>query len=375
MKYIRELDSIRAIAVFTVIVLHWHPGYYLEYATSRFDGVAMFLVLSGFLITGILLENRNKAETMGVDKMVAYKNFYIRRALRIFPIYYLLLLLVFTVGHKHQTNGLIYYLTYTSNFYIYHTKTWGELTHLWSLAVEEQFYLVWPWLILFLNKKFLLPVISLLIIVGLIAPFYMPDSDFTYITTVSCLDALALGALLSWLYTYKLHLLQKLYPYVLVMAIVTLFAIITELYLNIRLLHQRIYTSIITFWLITYVITNKGKRNSVLSVLLNNRFLISIGKISYGIYLYHHLFPFYTTSYFARLNSYLPEIITNHPSALLFIENFCLLLIISWLSWVLIEKQFLQLKKYFEYNDSKKRLKEVEGIHLKPAIEIEQIKA
>ena len=90
MKYVKQLDSIRAIAVLLVIVFHWSPKPVLAGAQYNYGhiGVEIFFVLSGFLITRILLENRNEAERLYQKKKVL-KSFYVRRFLRIFPIYYL----------------------------------------------------------------------------------------------------------------------------------------------------------------------------------------------------------------------------------------------------------------------------------------------
>src|SRR5258706_16450661 len=95
MRYIKQLDSVRAIAVLLVIISHWIPPYYLINKIPNGGlGVDTFFVLSGFLITWILLSNRQKAEQEDILKRSVIKNFYIRRTLRIFPIYYLVLILL-----------------------------------------------------------------------------------------------------------------------------------------------------------------------------------------------------------------------------------------------------------------------------------------
>src|ERR1700754_2151344 len=154
MRYIKELDSIRAIAVLLVIISHWiPPNIPINILPNGPIGVNIFFVLSGFLITWILLENRKKTEELENTRGTVLKNFYIRRILRIFPIYYLVVFVLYIFSESSGTeirSALPYYLTYTSNFHFFYIDKWdGILSHLWSLAVEEQFYLLWPSIMLF----------------------------------------------------------------------------------------------------------------------------------------------------------------------------------------------------------------------------------
>ncbi|HET7898547.1 MAG TPA: acyltransferase, partial [Flavisolibacter sp.] len=210
MKYIKQLDSLRAIAVILVIITHWFPeGHPLNFYTGVFNGVDIFFVLSGFLITRILLENRKEAEALGTSKLQITRNFYIRRFLRIFPIYYAYILVLFILGPKtgtHIRENIPYFLTYTANFYFLQHKWEGMLSHLWSLSVEEQFYLLWPWLMLFLRRTFVLPVILAAIGIGTACQYFYSD-----IATVCCFDGFGLGALLAWACVYNPDGLQRFY--------------------------------------------------------------------------------------------------------------------------------------------------------------------
>src|SRR5262249_38047027 len=150
-SYIPQLDAIRAIAVILVIIHHWLPeDSWINYTPNGRLGVNTFFVLSGFLITGILLRARDRLESKpGSSPAHMFRSFYVRRTLRIFPIYYLLLTVLWLLGDPELHHRPIPYISYTSNFLFFFGEYFpARLAHLWSLAVEEQFYLIWPWLML-----------------------------------------------------------------------------------------------------------------------------------------------------------------------------------------------------------------------------------
>ena len=147
--YLRQLDSVRTIAVAMVIATHWIP----KATTFWFNGgmgVKVFFVLSGFLITGILLDARGQADQSGVGRTAVLKNFYARRFLRIFPLFYATLALTFLLGVPTVRQFIWWLMFYLGNVLLaLHGQWLSGIAHFWSLAVEEQFYLVWPVLILF----------------------------------------------------------------------------------------------------------------------------------------------------------------------------------------------------------------------------------
>lgn len=297
MKYIKQLDSIRAIAVILVVISHWVS---VDHAINRTPngaiGVDIFFVLSGFLISKILFDQRNNSEILNIPKSTLIKNFYVRRTLRIFPIYYLTIFFLLIIAKSTGTNiqsSFTYFLTYTSNFYFFKIQSWdGMVSHLWSLAVEEQFYLIWPWFLLFSNKKYFLHIIIGFILIGISSQYLMRGIKMSTILTFTCFDAFGLGALLAWVMTYYKEKLAKFYMGASVAAVIAAFLFIYGAYQQKwSIVPLRTIVSILTLWIINYIIVNRETNSLKFKFILNNRVLIFLGKISYGLYLYHNIIP------------------------------------------------------------------------------------
>jgi peptidoglycan/LPS O-acetylase OafA/YrhL len=196
MAHYRQLDGVRAVAVALVFVNHlWLPQTLLGQL-----GVRLFFVLSGFLITSILLEARARSAPLSG----ALTTFYARRALRIFPLYYVALAVLVLVDAPEVRRYLPWHALYGTNLLIART---GEFTnhstdHFWSLAVEEQFYFVWPFVILLVPRRLLRPTLVSLIAGGVlfrVGGRLIFDWGFTptLVLLFGCVDALGLGALLA----------------------------------------------------------------------------------------------------------------------------------------------------------------------------------
>ncbi|MBO9572189.1 MAG: acyltransferase [Chitinophagaceae bacterium] len=358
MQYIKPLDSIRAFAVLLVIITHWFPETHkLNIYTGIFNGVDIFFVLSGFLITKILFENREIAENAGTTKGQILKSFYTRRTLRIFPIYYLTILCLYIAGPATGTdirNSIGYFLSYTSNFYFFSAGHWdGMLSHLWSLSVEEQFYLLWPALMLFIRKEFLLPAILLFIFSGYTAQLLMHDIPLNDILTFACFDGFGFGALIAWAFVYRPKLLPVFYKAGAWLAIIAVIFQVLRVVNEFSpvFLPSRILTSVCTAWLITMILLGLDKKFLPSRILLNNKAFLFLGKISYGIYLYHLILPNITSDTLNSLNSRLPHSIYKYNTYLIIAENFILLIALAFLSWKIIEQPLLKLKKRFKYQD------------------------
>ena len=364
MKKIKGLDALRAIAVLLVIRAHWGPNGFNNYPyltivvqkiiPSGSFAVDFFFVLSGFLITNILLKSKNNE--LASHKFSILKVFIIRRCLRIFPVYYICLLCLFIINYPDIRHYIVYYATYTSNYLSFFQSSWNRFSHTWTLSVEEQFYLIWPFVIIFSPDRFLLKVIIAFIVGGTLMTaltqyMYGPFSD---VLTFNCFNAFAIGGLYSYAVVEKKtypkvkKLLVLLLPVALILYIAMLF--------NIETLPIRLVNAIISINIIIYVVEERYGR--VAAVIIDSKFLNSLGRISYGIYLFHYAIPYL---YYDFLNLFgINSKSKSHLKLFLYtpaiaeLLHFISLILISYLSFYVIEKNILKLKSHFEYKNISK---------------------
>ena len=199
-KHYTQLDGIRFIAVFLVLIDHWLA----EKNNLPLGplGVTIFFVLSGFLITGILLKSKIKDEALNRNHLFSFRQFYIRRSIRIFPIYYLSVFVLFVFNSPSVVGKVWWHLFYATNFFIAIKGTWLGITdHFWSLAVEEQFYLFFPLLVFAIPQKHLSKLFWGMIVVAITSRLilFLNHADWTiqYVSTITSLDAFGMGALLA----------------------------------------------------------------------------------------------------------------------------------------------------------------------------------
>jgi len=203
-RHLHALDGLRALAVLAVCWHHWMPRRWHLGLNWGAMGVDLFFVLSGFLITGILLSCRRYHEQGLQSVGTTARRFYARRFLRIFPLYYAVLL-VASVALTLEPGILVSLWTYTFNLYggLRGALSGSLISHFWSLAVEEQFYLVWPWVILLAPRRHLTAVMAATIAIGPLSRVILFQAgapfDAMRMATPSCLDLLAGGALFAWL--------------------------------------------------------------------------------------------------------------------------------------------------------------------------------
>jgi len=341
-KKFAQIDALRFFAVMPVLISHW--GLFDIQPSTEFlfssNGVNLFFIISGFLITLGLIRSREKEEYI----QTSLSKFYVRRFLRIFPIYYLMLLFLWLFNHHKVADGIIWYLTYTTNFYCIKIQDWGGLSHLWSLALEEQFYFIWPFIIL-LSPKQLLPIIISATICLSVAfktycAYYGATFWISYMHPLAVLDILGLGALLAYLFYFKIEALKKLLHNNAFIAFVFL-QLGLVLYCRFNLKYHSIYDilsrcsfGLFSAWIVGRAVFNF---NGIIGRILTSKPLSYIGKISYGVYLLHILVP-------GMLMGVKYPI--NHT--LRFCMYFILTIAICTLSWELFERQILKLKSKFE---------------------------
>lgn len=212
-QHMPSLDGLRGTAILLVLAHHLFASLYGEFAVNvplfhwtelGWSGVDLFFVLSGFLITGILHDAKGTP--------CYFRNFYARRSLRIFPLYYGAVLVVLLLTpllvrlHLQGTANPAWLAIYGTNFVI-HAKglgSFGVLDHFWSLAVEEHFYLVWPAVVFFLNRRNLMIVAACLCVIAPCLRFCLLNGGPTlpvgaYMLTPMRMDSLAAGAFLALL--------------------------------------------------------------------------------------------------------------------------------------------------------------------------------
>lgn len=361
MKHIKGLDTLRAFAIIFVIIAHWwipmdvgpHPTAYYWIKGLVPDGgfgVHLFFVLSGFLITSILLDAlKNNSQ----EKIKIIKNFIIRRILRIFPIYYLTIIVLIFMGYPFVKSDLYWLFLYINNIHIYNTQQWNDFSHAWSLSVEEQFYLVWPWFIIFVREKYLKYVFITAISIGVFTAIYTMkiQNNWTgFVLMPTCMQALGVGGFFSYLIkTGKRKLFSKFiriaFPVSLFIHFYWSFSSDGGNSFNYCFLTVN---SIISIWLIDKVLYNKSEW--IKNYILENRVLNKIGQISYGIYLFHYGFTFVYEKLITMLfnqNVPLESFLLDWKNS--YFIRLLLLFVISLGSYHLFEKPILKLKYYFKY--------------------------
>ena len=340
MKYRQEIDGLRAIAVIPVIL--FHAGF--EYFSGGFVGVDVFFVISGYLITTIILSEKEQGT-------FSILNFYDRRARRILPALFLVMLVslpfawfwLLPSDMKDFSESLIAVSTFSSNILFWQeTGYWGvdnelkPLLHTWSLAVEEQYYLLFPLFLMLVwrcGKNGILVWFIFLAALSLAlsqwGAYNHPTANFFLLPTRAW--ELAIGASIACFFLFKRQATQIILSHKLtneVLGFIGLFMICYSVLVfneatpfpSLYALYPTIGTGLIIFF---------SSKNTLVGKLLGSKILVAIGLISYSAYLWHQ--PLFA---FARHRS------LTEPSALLFISLSLLTFLLAYLSWQYIEKPF-----------------------------------
>lgn len=345
-KHIPQLDALRGVAVLIVMLYHITdlvPRLHLKPLFGfGYTGVDLFFVLSGFLITGILVDSK--------DSKRYFTNFYARRALRIWPLYYLLLFFTFVLlPAVHPTlKAYIFeschpwqaFLFFLQNLTL-KRQAFDTLRLTWSLAIEEQFYLVWPVIVWLAPRRILKPLaLSMLclsvalrwcVLVGLVPPLTI------YMNTLTRLDGLSLGAFLALWIPQADERIARLAG-----IIAAGLAILVLIVLRwVQPGHWAFFSLVAAGFAGTLclAITTNG--------LSKLQFLRSTGKISYALYLIH--VPVFT---FASAHALGRILFPHSPTAAevgLVVISLTLCYALAAASWHFLESRILKLKSHFEY--------------------------
>jgi peptidoglycan/LPS O-acetylase OafA/YrhL len=365
-----ELDGVRGVAIAltlacNTLVVGRGPGYgekvWNILASGGWIGVQLFFVLSGFLITGILIDTKGDE--------AYFRNFYARRALRIFPVYYLVLALatvgLWLVGQSTPDHPLCYWL-YVSNFCIANAGRWSahHFGVSWSLAVEEQFYLVWPLLVLFLSTRRFVLATTFTLLGSLLLRYVMAAHDASplvlYTITPTRLDGLAAGALIAIAVRSNIgaQLLAGIARWMLAsgLAAITTTTIAVRSFNYDDLAVATVGYTALTFAAAGLVLLLVAERSAdnIVRRSMRQPSLVSVGFYSYAIYLYHPIVYFLVM----RLPLFRTEKLAVFPGG----ELIAQLIVTSTVtiatfalavaSYRLFEKPILELRRYFPRNQA-----------------------
>lgn len=382
--YMPQLDGIRFFAFFLVFIHHtktaslFYPTDSLPSRVLKFlhdfgwVGVDLFLVLSGFLITTLLLlEHENFGR-------ISLRDFYIRRTLRIWPLYYLILIVGFVIlplipifaesfGSAPHTNlinkYLVPYLTFFGNFAVGNygfPRVW-TLAHLWTIGLEEQFYIVWPALLILLLKlkrqSLVIVTLGLFLATSIALRWHYYDlirHPFIWASTHTRLDPLVLGVFLA--------IIRRKYPnpsggiiafgkFVLGVTLVACIGLVTNvIHQSIHVVWQYTATAI-GFTLI--IDSSLAKTGNPLQSFLSQAWLVWLGKLTYGLYMYHLLCIQVVRLLSVKYIWYIGPILGITSDSTMWIASFLvsltLTVAVSAFSYTLIESYFLRLKGRFAH--------------------------
>ncbi|EGG92853.1 acyltransferase 3 [gamma proteobacterium IMCC1989] len=349
-RYFRSLDGVRFFSILAVIWHHSVPANLPEVFSRGFLGVDMFFVLSGYLIVTLLLREKTKN-----NQSISLKNFYIRRALRIFPVYFGVLFALSMIYGLVKVNDpdseqffsiLPIYLVFLANWSLVHAANLGIY---WSLATEEQFYIVWPVIEKLCRPKTILFILGIFLIINQAVNFGYLNRFFMWLyqqntpVDLHILDTtftpICLGVLLAHALNNKttFNYLSRLFclPWTSIAVGLLLLVLISLFSGDISGLPRLVIQLTMCLWLLTLVI----REDHYLKPLMSFPLIKRLGQISYGMYVYHMFALHIVRELLAR---YGIEI-----NGVLFIAGLFLTALIAEVSYRFYESPFLTLNKRF----------------------------
>ena len=361
LSYMPQLDSLRTIALVVVLITHYKVfddiprlerwGFFIGST-----GLDFFFVMSGFLITTILLTGQRMVEGGGQTVGFTLRRFYARRFLRIFPAYYGTLLALWLLEDPSVREFGAWHLTYTTNVYLVLSKNILYPTlHFWSLAVEEQFYVFWPALIFFTPRRWRPAAIFGLCTLAIVsrAVLFAQDQNLMVIrfATTSVLDYFSLGALLAIYrgdptrHAVALARLRWVAFRVGVPAALLLFALSPWYERNAYTAFCGLPNALFFVWLVDRTTTREW--TGAFGRFLDNRVVNYVGRISYGAYLVHLPVEWQLEkwSWAWGWEAFREDVVVR------FVACTVVTLAIAALSWELFEGPINRQKKRFPYRE------------------------
>jgi peptidoglycan/LPS O-acetylase OafA/YrhL len=361
--HLPALDGLRGIAILLVLMVHSVPDIHgnstavaalNSFFHSGVFGVDLFFVLSGFLITGILLDSK--------DSPHYFRSFYIRRILRLFPVYYgFLVVLIVIVPAIHHLAGLNlpeyhgnwwWYLLYFSNWKLNHEAD-TSLGQFWSLALEEQFYLIWPVTVYLLPRRVLVWWCCLLGAIAVAMRWTLVGKGIDlYAITPSRLDTLVIGALLAIAVRDSIWR-DRIYRYRKPLTLVTVAAFLVFVLQNWRFPWNPLSAFFAAALFGMLVFRGATDKQSVLYRMLNRPLLRNYGKYSYCIYVVHLVFLEHAKWLSGFLRNQLPRASGMFAESLVIVAANVIVYWVARASWRYYEGPILRLKdRLAPYNQS-----------------------
>lgn len=308
----------------------------------------MFFVISGFLITYLLLNEQEKSHDVSISK------FYMRRILRIWPIYYVYMAIALIVTHTWNDPSIWYYCFFGANIpFILAVGIW-PIVHYWSIGVEEQFYLFWPWLVKGSHGKTkkLLASAAILCVVWLLCKWgiYLVWGATTAYRffAVTRFDCMMLGAIGAILYHTRNKWFNRWFGNKVVGIICLIVLLFSQPWAD--FVPAPIRTQVIA--LLSLVCIMSQLHTPVIN--LESRGFDFVGKISYGIYVIHPLLIFLLSGLYRNIGFNLPNGIAT---AFIYVTITLATILLAWLSYRFFESPFLQLKNRFAIVHSQNSMK------------------
>ena len=343
------LDGLRGLAILGVLADHFHVPLPPLFHVGPV-GVRFFFILSGYFITLSLWKLRDTAAESPLDRIWHVLKFYVSRLARVGPPFYLALAAGALFGIHEVYDNFFWLVTFQTNTYIWHVGYWPlAISHYWSLAVQEQFYLLWPLVVLTIPKRYFMPCMLACMAFALcfrIGCILTGASEITrWVTLLGCIDSFAAGALIAYLKESRLLEKIQLLPRTVLLAIpLTAIAcyflgrlMTTMPQENAFLALAESFDAFFLAWILAASLTGIQHRYARV---LGWSPLVYLGRISYGIYVYH-VFIIILITPFLIANGF--DVVGR--SLILLVVTLAL----SALSWRFIEQPIIAWKKTLSY--------------------------